>query len=117
MPMAPLQTSVDPETHTPYNEKLFSQPKAQFVVPSTQDTRLASVLQQASAERLRVFAQEALAKLPVVKRKTQGITHIGFFDKGVFTGGILLLSTVLSVTGVATYYGFGLVRSRVFGGL
>jgi hypothetical protein len=113
--MAPLNTSVSPETYLPYNETLFSKPKALFVAPSVQDSLLAQILRQASPQHLTKLAQEALVNLPAVKRRSQGITHFGFFNQGVLTGGVLLLSTVLGVTGVCSYYGFGLVRSRVFG--
>lgn len=115
--MAPANSAIHPETYLPYSEEVFSKPKAQFVAVSTQDTLLARVLHQASPQQLSALAQEALAKLPVVKRRNQGITHIGFFNQGVFTGGVLLLSTVLGVTGMCSYYGFGLLRSRVFNGL
>jgi hypothetical protein len=115
--MAPANSVASAESCFPYNEDLFSRPKGQFVAPSTQDTMLARILQQTSPQQLRALAQEALAKLPVVKRRNQGITHIGFFNQGVFTGGVLLLSTVLGVTGVCSYYGIGLLRSRVFNGL
>jgi hypothetical protein len=115
LPISPLNTSVDPQTYLPYNETLFSKPKAQFVAASAHDSLLAQILRQASPQQLSILAQEALVSLPAVKRRHQGITHFGFFNQGVVTGGVLLLSTVLGVTGVCSYYGFGLVRSRVFG--
>ncbi|KAK4119839.1 ALDH-like protein [Parathielavia appendiculata] len=117
LPMAPSNTSVDPETYLPYNEALFSKPRAQFVAASAPDSLLATILRQSSPQQLGLLAREALAKLPAVKRRHQGITHIGFFNQGVVTGGVLLLSTVLGVTGVCSYYGYGLVRSRFLGGL
>jgi hypothetical protein len=115
--MAPANSVTSAETYVPYSDDLFSRPKAQFVAVSTRDTMLTRVLQQASPQQLSALAQQALAKLPVVKRRNQGITHIGFFNQGLFTGGVLLLSTVLGVTGVCSYYGIGLLRSRVFSAL
>lgn len=112
--MAPLNSAVNPESYAPYSEADFTRPKAQFVTPSRQESLLARALQNASPDQLAALAQETIAKLPAVHRAHQGITHIGFFNQGVVTGGILLLSTVLGVTGVCSYYGFGLIRSRVF---
>jgi hypothetical protein len=112
--MAPLNTFIDPQTYAPYNEALFCRPKGQFVAPSAQETVLAQLLQHASPQQLNTLAQQALTKLPAVKRVRRGIEHIGFFNHGVLTGGVLLLSTVLGVTGVCSYYAFGFVRGRVF---
>ena len=114
--MAPSDVSVDPQTHSLYNQALFCRPKGRFVTPSAQEGVLAQLLEQTSPHQLSVLAQQALSKLPAVKRASQGITQIGFFQTGILTGGVLLLSTVLSVTGVCSYYVFGLVRSRVFQG-
>ena len=86
------------------------------MTPLAQEGALAQLLEQASPQQLSMLAQKALSKLPAVKRASQGITHIGFFQTGILTGGVLLLSTVLGVTGVCSYYAFGLVRSRVFQG-
>jgi len=112
--LAPLNSAVNAESYAPYSEADFTRPKAQYVTPSKQESLLARALQQASPGQLAALAQETVAKLPVVHRAKQGITHIGFFNQGVLTGGVLLLSTVLGVTGVCSYYGFGLIRSRVF---
>lgn len=115
--MAPLNTAVNPKSYAPYDEADFSRPKAQFVTPSGQESLLSRVLQQTSPDHLAMLTQGMTAKLPAVKRTKQGITHIGFFNQGVVTGGILLLSTVLGVAGVCSYYGFGLIRGRGFSGL
>ncbi|KAK4149413.1 hypothetical protein C8A00DRAFT_46978 [Chaetomidium leptoderma] len=117
LPMAPPNTSVSPETYLPYNEVVFSRPKAQFVAVSAQDALLAQVVHQASPQQLRAFAQEAMGKLPVVKRVKRGVADMNFFNQGIVTGGILLLSTVVGVTGICSYYGIGLIRSRVFNGV
>jgi hypothetical protein len=114
--MAPANVSVDPQTQSPYNQALFCRPKGRFVTPSVQEGVLAQLLEQASPQQLSVLAQQALSKLPAVKRVSQGITHIGFFQTGILTGGVLLLSTVLGATGVFSYYAFGLVRSRILQG-
>ena len=112
--MAPFNTSVDPQTYAPYNEGVFCRPKGQFVTPAAQENVLAQILQQASPQQLNTLAQQALAKLPAVKRVRRGFEHVGFFNHGVLTGGILLLSTMLGVTGVGSYYAFGFLRGRVF---
>lgn len=117
LPMAPANSAINPETRSPYDEEMFSKPKAQFVTVSRQDALLAQVLHQASPQQLGLLAQGAMARLSPVKRGKQGITHIGFFDQGVLTGGVLLLSTILGVTGLCSYYGFGLVRGRLLQGL
>ncbi len=114
--MAPANATVNPESYAPYSEADFSQPKAQFITPSSRESLLSQVLQQASPDSLAALTHEATSKLPEVNRKKQGVTHIGFFNQGVFTGAVLLLSTVLSVAGACSYYGFGLVKGFVFGG-
>ncbi|KAK3290870.1 Aldehyde/histidinol dehydrogenase [Chaetomium fimeti] len=116
LPMAPSNISVDPQTHFPYDKALFCRPKACVITPMAEEGVLAQLLEQASPQQLSALAHRTLAKLPPVKRASQGITHIGFFQTGILTGGVLLLSTVLGVTGVCSYYAFGLVRSRVFQG-
>ncbi len=113
--MAPLNTVVNPESYAPYGEADFSRHKSQFVTPLGQESLLSRVLQQTSPDHLAILAQGMTAKLPAIKRTKQGITHIGFFNQGVVTGGVLLLSTVFGVAGVCSYYGFGLIRSRGFG--
>ncbi|AEO67476.1 uncharacterized protein THITE_2116360 [Thermothielavioides terrestris NRRL 8126] len=115
--MAPSNTPVDPISYAPYSEETFTRPKAQFASPSAQETVLAGLLlqQQGASEQLAALVHESTAKLPVFKRSKVALTH--FFNQGILTGGLLLLSTMLGVTGVCTYYGFGLVRSRLLHGL
>ncbi len=114
--MAPLNGSINPETCSPYTEADFTRPKAQFTAPSPAQAALARVLQNASADQLSRLAQDSTTKLPPVARRDQGITHIGFFNQGVVTGGILLLSTVFAAAGTCVYYGFGLIKGHVFFG-
>jgi hypothetical protein len=111
--MAPLNQSPGLETCTPYNEALFSRPKAQFAAPSAQDTFLRHVFQEPSTQQLAGLDQEASAKVAAFKRTKKGVSPIGFFDKGVITGGVLLLSTVFTVAGLGGYYGLGMARTRV----
>jgi hypothetical protein len=116
LPTAPSNISVNTQTHSPYDKALFCRPKGCFITPAAEEGVLAQLLEQASPQQLTTLSQQALRKLPTVKRASQGITHIGFFQTGILTGGVLLLSTVLGITGVCSYYAFGLVRSRVFQG-
>ncbi|KAK3904165.1 hypothetical protein C8A05DRAFT_13923 [Staphylotrichum tortipilum] len=113
MPMAPLNGSINPTTYAPYGEADFTRPKAQFTTLSPAEASLARVLQNASPDQLARLATESTAKLPPVARGTQGITHIGFFNQGIVTGGILLLSTVFATAGTCVYYGWGMLKGHV----
>jgi hypothetical protein len=112
--MAPLNGSINAEMFAPYTEADFTRPKAQFSASSPAESALARVLQGGSRDQLAPLAREATATLPPVARGTQGITHIGFFNQGVVTGGVLLLSTVFTAAGACLYYGLGLLKGHVF---
>lgn len=69
---------------------------------------LSSLLSDVSSRELRKLEQKAMAPLPEVKRKNW--RTIGFFEQGILIGGSLLLTTVITCTGVLCYYTVKFVR-------
>lgn len=68
------------------------------------------VLCSGEQELLSSLDRESSAGMPVYKRAEKRV-DIGFFDQGIVTGGVMLLSTVFTVAGFGCYYGFGIVRN------
>lgn len=109
--MAPQNSHLG-SVQTLYSERLFTLPKVQFLAPSSQDVSLKQAMHQALPQQLALMDKQASDKVAEFKRRTQGVTHFGFFNQGIATGGILLLSTVVTATALSCYYGFGLIRGR-----
>ncbi|KLU92909.1 hypothetical protein MAPG_11857 [Magnaporthiopsis poae ATCC 64411] len=115
-PMTPQTLAGDLSNFSPYGQDVFSLPKTQIVAPSAQETSLAKALQldPPGCGLGAALALEAAAKLPALERPYPGIRGLHFFMQGILTGGILLLSPVLTAVGVGSYYGIALFKAGVF---
>lgn len=105
--MAPKDQPLNPATLARYEDRHFTLPKAQFISGSTHPHSriIEKALSTPSTDILTTLDAEATAKLKDMVRPKKG-GDIGFFNQGIVTGGVLVLSTVLSGTGFLCYYLF-----------
>lgn len=111
-PVTPSGHSYNPQSLTPYDETQFTVPKSQFIEPTQTDNVLDKLILEPSPLALRKLSDEAAAGLKEMVRPKKG-GDIGFFNQGIVTGGILVLSTAVSCTGLLCYYIFRLTRSAL----
>ncbi|KAM0324344.1 hypothetical protein ACHAQA_008125 [Verticillium albo-atrum] len=111
-PVAPADQSFNPNSLTPYDDRHFTLPKAQIIEPTKINKRLNALVFEPTPRDLRTLNDEATVELKDMARVKKG-GDIGFFNQGIVTGGILVLSTALSCTGLACYYLFKAVRSTL----
>lgn len=62
-----------------------------------------------TARQLQELQTKATAALVPFQRPAKA-AYIGFFEQGIITGGLLLLSSVATGTGLLCYYGYKHVR-------
>ncbi|CRK29019.1 hypothetical protein BN1723_006863 [Verticillium longisporum] len=111
-PIAPTDHSFSPDTLTPYSERHFTLAKGQFIEPTKDGQRLAQLFFEASPKGCRILHEEASAPLKDMNRVKKG-GDIGFFNQGIVTGGIIVLSTAISCTGLLCYYLVKVARSTL----
>ncbi|EEY16508.1 conserved hypothetical protein [Verticillium alfalfae VaMs.102] len=111
-PIAPADHSFSPDTLTPYSERHFTLAKGQFIEPTKDGQRLAQLFFEASPKGCQTLHEEASAALKDMHRVKKG-GDIGFFNQGIVTGGIIVLSTAISCTGLLCYYLVKVARSTL----
>ncbi|KAK0383841.1 hypothetical protein NLU13_9752 [Sarocladium strictum] len=104
-PMAPRTLTAHSNPFRPYDELLFSLTKAHFVNPPSDYNMLERALSLGKPELLEPLTRAASRLAPF--KRAEGRPDIGFFEQGIITGGVMLLSTVFTVTGVCCYYWMG----------
>ncbi|KAH7014596.1 Aldehyde/histidinol dehydrogenase [Microdochium trichocladiopsis] len=107
-PMTPATTSYNVALSTPYPTILFSLPKPQHIVPTVLSKTIASIMSNPHSTAV-VLDPKAL---PPVKRLKNRLA-LGFFEQGIVTGGVILLSVVLSCTGWVGWYAFRTAKARL----
>ncbi|KAM5345124.1 hypothetical protein ACJ41O_010986 [Fusarium nematophilum] len=113
-PVAPLGHPPQPNSYGIYQKSLFAMPAPKYITTSRVDDKLSSLIGQPSPQQLRLLEQEATKKLQeVVRLKKAG--GIGFFQQGIVTGLVLMLTTLASGAGIVGYYGFKYWRARSSG--
>ncbi|KXJ85369.1 Aldehyde/histidinol dehydrogenase [Microdochium bolleyi] len=117
MPVAPAghalnlsttTTTTSSATTSPYTTSLFSLPKPQFITTSPLTRTVAAIMANPHSTAV-VLDPKAL---PAVKRLKNRLA-LGFFEQGIVTGGVLLLSVVLSCTGYLGWVAVRAVRTRL----
>lgn len=108
-PIAPVNSPYNLALSSPYATTLFSIPKPQYIVPTTLSKTIAAILSNPHSTAV-VLDPKAL---PPVKRLKNRLA-LGFFEQGIVTGGVLLLSAVLSCTGWVGWMAFRAARARLF---
>lgn len=86
--------------------------KGQFIEPTKDGQRLAQLFFEASPKGCQILHEEASAALKDMNRVKKG-GDIGFFNQGIVTGGIIVLSTAISCTGLLCYYLVKVARSTL----
>ncbi|ETN42939.1 uncharacterized protein HMPREF1541_02097 [Cyphellophora europaea CBS 101466] len=102
-PVAPEQKAIDLDSLSPYDPVLFTSPKPQYISTLRWSWLLDGVLLEPSAAQVAKIEREATVRLPEVQRLKKG-HDVGFFDQGIITGGILVLSTLVTCAGFLVYY-------------
>ncbi|KAF4466327.1 aldehyde dehydrogenase family 3 member b1 [Fusarium albosuccineum] len=110
IPIKLMYSPIAPEGHPPqpnhyglYHETLFSRSKPKYLTNSNLDNKLATFSNATLSHQLSAIDQEATKKLPEIARlKKAG--GIGFFNQGIVTGLVLILTTFVSGTGLMGYY-------------
>ncbi|EGY19352.1 uncharacterized protein VDAG_09812 [Verticillium dahliae VdLs.17] len=110
--LSPTDHSFSPDTLTPYSERHFTLAKGQFIEPTKDGQRLAQLFFEASPKGCQILHEEASAALKDMNRVKKG-GDIGFFNQGIVTGGIIVLSTAISCTGLLCYYLVKVARSTL----
>jgi hypothetical protein len=103
--MAPKTQTAHSNPFKPYDELLFSLNKAHFITPPNDYTLLDKALTLGKAELLEPLTKLASTITPF--KRADSRPDIGFFEQGIVTGGLMFLSTIFTVTGVACYYWVG----------
>ncbi|KAH6965162.1 Aldehyde/histidinol dehydrogenase [Fusarium venenatum] len=109
-PIAPLGSPPQPNTNTIYHEDQFSTSKPKYLTKSSTEQKLAKILGTSTAAELRALEVEATKRLPEMKRRLKG-TQLGFFEQGIVTSLVFVLTTLVSGTGLLGYYGIRYWRS------
>ncbi|CAI4214086.1 unnamed protein product [Parascedosporium putredinis] len=104
-PVAPVGKPLDHAEGTRYPTSLFTVPKPRYITKPALISRIESILAGAVSPQLHKLEAEASAPLPDMKRPERQ-NGIGFFHQGIVTGGILVLSAIISTTGGLAYCGF-----------
>ncbi|RGP75120.1 aldehyde dehydrogenase family 3 member b1 [Fusarium longipes] len=112
-PIAPLGSPPQPSTNIIYHEDHFSRSKPKYLTKSSTDERLAKILGTSTAAELRALEIEATKRLPEMKRRLKG-TQLGFFEQGIVTSLVFVLTTLVSGTGLLGYYGIRPVVNKEF---
>lgn len=112
--MAPKDQPLNPASLSRYEDRHFTLPKAQFIDDSANKHSriIEEALFQTSAKALAALDAEATATLKETVRPKKG-GDIGFFNQGIVTGGVVVLSTVLSGTGFLCYYLFRVAQASL----
>ncbi|RSL82375.1 hypothetical protein CEP51_005196 [Fusarium floridanum] len=109
-PIAPEGYPPQQNNYSIYQQDLFSRPKPKYLTSSSFSKKLAKFM-SASSHELVALDREATTKLPEIARlKRAG--GIGFFNQGIVTGLVLALTTLLSGTGLLSYYAVKYWRAR-----
>ncbi|KAH7016424.1 Aldehyde/histidinol dehydrogenase [Microdochium trichocladiopsis] len=108
-PIAPSNSPYNLALSSPYTTTLFSVPKPQHMVPTPLSETIAAIMSNPHSTAV-VLDPKAL---PPVKRLKNRLAP-GFFEQGIVTGGLLLLSVVLSCTGWVGYLAFRAAKGRLF---
>ena len=109
-PIAPAGSPPQANTNAIYTEDLFSRPKPKYLSKSSTDEKLTKILGTSTASDLRALEVEATRRLPEMKRRLKG-TQLGFFEQGIVTSLVFVLTTLVSGTGLLGYYGIRYWRS------
>ncbi|GKU12663.1 unnamed protein product [Fusarium langsethiae] len=109
-PVAPPGSPPQSSTNTIYHEDQFSSSKPKYLTKSRTEQKLAKILGTSTAAELRALELEATKRLPEMKRRLKG-TQLGFFEQGIVTSLVFVLTTLVSGTGLLGYYGIRYWRS------
>ncbi|KAI6767460.1 hypothetical protein HG530_005469 [Fusarium avenaceum] len=109
-PIAPLGHPPQSGTNNIYHSDFFSRPKPKYLTKTAADDKLDKIVGNSSVSQLSALDQEATTKLPEMKRPLKG-TQLGFFEQGIVTSLVVILTTVVSGTGLLGYYGIRYLRS------
>ncbi|KAF4339635.1 aldehyde dehydrogenase family 3 member B1 [Fusarium beomiforme] len=109
-PLAPAGNPPQSGTNNIYHQDLFSHLKPKYLTKSATDVKIDKVVSAASSKELSALDQEATKRLPEMKRKLKG-TKLGFFEQGIVTSLVFILTTAVSGTGILGYYGYRYLRS------
>ncbi|KAF5235228.1 hypothetical protein FAUST_7193 [Fusarium austroamericanum] len=109
-PIAPPGSPPQAITNTIYHEDQFSSSKPKYLTKSSTEQKLAKILGTSTAAELRALELEATKRLPEMKRRLKG-TQLGFFEQGIVTSLVFVLTTLVSGTGLLGYYGIRYWRS------
>ncbi|ERS97071.1 hypothetical protein HMPREF1624_06400 [Sporothrix schenckii ATCC 58251] len=108
-PVAPSGHSLSPPWTGRYTTAHFSLPKPQFIaVPKTRPL-VDSILLGGTARQLQELQAKTAAALVPFERPAKA-AYVGFFEQGIIVGGLLLLSSVATGTGLLLYFGYRQVR-------
>ncbi|KAF5669457.1 aldehyde dehydrogenase family 3 member b1 [Fusarium heterosporum] len=109
-PIAPLGDPPQSGTNNLYHPNLFSRPKPKYLSKSSTDEKINKIVSTSTSSALSALDQEATKRLPEMKRPLKG-TQLGFFEQGIVTSLVFILTTVVSGTGILGYYGIRYLRS------
>ncbi|KAF4980027.1 hypothetical protein FZEAL_3889 [Fusarium zealandicum] len=118
IPIKLMYSPIAPENHPPvldshglYHQDLFSRPKPKYLATTTLSEKLSRFAGSSSSHQLEALDQEATKKLQeIVRRKKAG--GMGFFNQGIVTGLVLVLTAFASGTGILGYYAVRYWRAR-----
>ncbi|KAF5969541.1 aldehyde dehydrogenase family 3 member B1 [Fusarium coicis] len=109
-PTAPSGIPPQSGTNDIYHQDLFSRLKPKYLTKSATDNKLDKIVNTTSTRELSVLDQEATKRLPEMKRKLKG-TQLGFFEQGIVTSLVFILTTAVTGTSILGYYGYRYLRS------
>ncbi|KAL1891088.1 hypothetical protein Sste5346_007914 [Sporothrix stenoceras] len=109
-PVAPAGHGISPPWTDRYTTDIFSLPRPQFISTPKKAPLVDLFLSGGTARQLQELQNKASAALIPFQRPAKA-AYVGFFEQGIITGGLLLLSSVATGTGLLCYYGYKHVRS------
>ncbi|KAL2815821.1 aldehyde dehydrogenase PutA [Aspergillus cavernicola] len=105
----PIASSMTPTRETRYSTTLFQTPRPQFISQSSNATLVHRVLDRPIHSQEAIAAwRDAIAPLPGTGQRAGG--SIGFFERGMITGGVITLFSFVATVLTLGYYTFSVVR-------
>lgn len=108
-PVAPAGHGLSAPWTDRYTASHFSLPKPQFIAAAKKTPLVDRVLLGGTARQLQELQNKATAALVPCQRPAKA-AYVGFFKQGIIVGGLLLLSSVATSTGLLCDYGYKHVR-------
>lgn len=108
-PVAPADYPVSLKTR--YSRAMFEIPRTQ-IVQTTRDTEIVNaVLRDSDLAQLKELRKRATVVLPPTGQKEGG--SIGFFEQGIITGGLIVMTPILTTVVALGYFGVSAALRRV----